>query len=180
MYCNLNYDHMILCDQCFYLFIVVFFFFFFFLCLISSLNQNLNSVLHRASTVFFFFFFFLVSFAFPVITIQREPVSAVSSDINFPMKGRRGMKDWARTAEDKLYIPKEVFTNPTEGKRSKAVAHCQGFLLLVYTTQPVSHRMYCAQEHRFLLHFFPPNNYQLDLQALDQSPQTEALTKSVP
>ncbi|KAM8767747.1 adhesion G protein-coupled receptor B2 isoform 11-T12 [Acanthopagrus schlegelii] len=49
-----------------------------------------------------------------MITIQREPVSAVSSDINFPMKGRRGMKDWARTAEDKLYIPKEVFTNPTE------------------------------------------------------------------
>uniref|UniRef100_A0A3B5QAV3 Adhesion G protein-coupled receptor B2 n=1 Tax=Xiphophorus maculatus TaxID=8083 RepID=A0A3B5QAV3_XIPMA len=51
-----------------------------------------------------------------MITIQREPVSAVSSDINFPMKGRRGMKDWARTAEDKLYIPKEVFTIPAEGK----------------------------------------------------------------
>uniref|UniRef100_A0A3P9QB32 Adhesion G protein-coupled receptor B2 n=1 Tax=Poecilia reticulata TaxID=8081 RepID=A0A3P9QB32_POERE len=49
-----------------------------------------------------------------MITIQREPVSAVSSDINFPMKGRRGMKDWARTAEDKLYIPKEVFTIPVE------------------------------------------------------------------
>uniref|UniRef100_A0A3B5A9S2 Adhesion G protein-coupled receptor B2 n=1 Tax=Stegastes partitus TaxID=144197 RepID=A0A3B5A9S2_9TELE len=49
-----------------------------------------------------------------MITIQREPVSAVSSDINFPMKGRRGMKDWARTAEDKLFIPKEVFTIPTE------------------------------------------------------------------
>uniref|UniRef100_A0A6Q2ZLQ4 Adhesion G protein-coupled receptor B2 n=1 Tax=Esox lucius TaxID=8010 RepID=A0A6Q2ZLQ4_ESOLU len=43
-----------------------------------------------------------------MITIQREPVTAVSSDINFPMKGRRGMKDWARNAEDKLYIPKEV------------------------------------------------------------------------
>ncbi|XP_077599021.1 brain-specific angiogenesis inhibitor 2 isoform X19 [Stigmatopora nigra] len=49
-----------------------------------------------------------------MITIQREPVSAVSSDINFPMKGRRGMKDWAKTAEDKLYIPKEVFTVPNE------------------------------------------------------------------
>uniref|UniRef100_A0A3P9I8F9 Adhesion G protein-coupled receptor B2 n=1 Tax=Oryzias latipes TaxID=8090 RepID=A0A3P9I8F9_ORYLA len=36
-----------------------------------------------------------------MVTIQREPVSAVSSDINFPMKGRRGMKDWARTSEDK-------------------------------------------------------------------------------
>ncbi|XP_077052150.1 brain-specific angiogenesis inhibitor 2 isoform X17 [Siphateles boraxobius] len=45
-----------------------------------------------------------------IITIQREPVSAVSSDINFPMKGRRGMKDWARSSDDKLFIPKEVFT----------------------------------------------------------------------
>lgn len=64
------------------------------------------------------------------------------------------MKDWARTAEDKLYIPKEVFTNPTEGKRSKADAHCQGCLLLVFTTQPVIHLMYCAQEHSFLLYSF--------------------------
>lgn len=63
--------------------------------------------------IFNIFFFYHIC---PVITIQREPVSAVSSDINFPMKGRRGMKDWARTAEDKLYIPKEVFTSPTEGK----------------------------------------------------------------
>ncbi|XP_069079415.1 adhesion G protein-coupled receptor B2 isoform X16 [Pleurodeles waltl] len=45
-----------------------------------------------------------------VISIQREPVSAVSSDINFPMKGRRGMNDWARNSEDKLFIPKEVLS----------------------------------------------------------------------
>ncbi|XP_074790615.1 adhesion G protein-coupled receptor B2 isoform X6 [Natator depressus] len=45
-----------------------------------------------------------------VISIQREPVSAVSSDINFPMKGRRGMKDWARHSEDKLFIPKSVLS----------------------------------------------------------------------
>lgn len=51
-----------------------------------------------------------------VITIQREPVSAVSSDINFPMKGRRGVKDWARYSEDKLFIPKEVFTLSSEGE----------------------------------------------------------------
>ncbi|KAI4882528.1 hypothetical protein NFI96_012600, partial [Prochilodus magdalenae] len=53
---------------------------------------------------------FLVVTTNLIITIQREPVSAVSSDINFPMKGRRGMKDWARSADDKLFIPKEVFT----------------------------------------------------------------------
>ncbi|XP_036397842.1 adhesion G protein-coupled receptor B2-like isoform X1 [Megalops cyprinoides] len=49
-----------------------------------------------------------------MVTIQREPVSAVSSDINFPVKGRRGMKDWARSSEDKLFIPKEVFTLSSE------------------------------------------------------------------
>ncbi|XP_063312319.1 adhesion G protein-coupled receptor B2 isoform X9 [Pelobates fuscus] len=48
-----------------------------------------------------------------VISIQREPVSAVSSDINFPMKGRRGMNDWARNSEDKLFIPKEVLSLPS-------------------------------------------------------------------
>ncbi|KAM8976288.1 adhesion G protein-coupled receptor B2 isoform 2-T2 [Pelodytes ibericus] len=47
-----------------------------------------------------------------VISIQREPVSAISSDINFPMKGRRGMNDWARNSEDKLFIPKEVLSLP--------------------------------------------------------------------
>ncbi|XP_064587821.1 adhesion G protein-coupled receptor B2 isoform X2 [Zonotrichia leucophrys gambelii] len=45
-----------------------------------------------------------------VTSIQREPVSAVSSDINFPMRGRRGMKDWARSSEDKLFVPREVLS----------------------------------------------------------------------
>ncbi|XP_034092627.1 adhesion G protein-coupled receptor B2 isoform X19 [Gymnodraco acuticeps] len=57
-----------------------------------------------------------------MITVQREPVSAVSSDINFPVKGRRGMKDWARTSEDKLYIPKEVFINPAEETETESDA----------------------------------------------------------
>ncbi|XP_068125010.1 adhesion G protein-coupled receptor B2 isoform X13 [Hyperolius riggenbachi] len=55
-----------------------------------------------------------------VISIQREPVSAVSSDINFPMKGRRGMNDWARSSEDKLFIPKEVLTLPTAESEESA------------------------------------------------------------
>ncbi|KAJ8289404.1 hypothetical protein GJAV_G00000930 [Gymnothorax javanicus] len=49
-----------------------------------------------------------------MLTVQREPASAVSSDMNFPMKGRRGMKDWARSSEDKLFIPKEVFSLASE------------------------------------------------------------------
>lgn len=51
-----------------------------------------------------------------MISIQREPVSAVSSDINFPMKGRRGMKDWARSSEDKLFIPREVLSLTSAGE----------------------------------------------------------------
>lgn len=60
-----------------------------------------------------------------VISIQREPVSAVSSDINFPMKGRRGMKDWARSSEDKLFIPREVLSlaSAGTGARHRHVAH---------------------------------------------------------
>uniref|UniRef100_A0A3B3QSB3 Adhesion G protein-coupled receptor B2 n=1 Tax=Paramormyrops kingsleyae TaxID=1676925 RepID=A0A3B3QSB3_9TELE len=64
-----------------------------------------------------------------MITIQREPVSAVSSDINFPMKGRRGVKDWARYSEDKLFIPKEVFTLSSEGELQSGVSGMQGVSL---------------------------------------------------
>ncbi|XP_010619895.2 adhesion G protein-coupled receptor B2 isoform X10 [Fukomys damarensis] len=45
-----------------------------------------------------------------VVSIQREPISAVSSDITFPMRGRRGMKDWVRHSEDRLFLPKEVLS----------------------------------------------------------------------
>uniref|UniRef100_A0A665WT11 Adhesion G protein-coupled receptor B2 n=1 Tax=Echeneis naucrates TaxID=173247 RepID=A0A665WT11_ECHNA len=62
--------------------------------------------------------------SFLVVTnnLSKSQKAATLCDINFPMKGRRGMKDWARTAEDKLYIPKEVFTIPPEGRRSKTSA----------------------------------------------------------
>lgn len=51
-----------------------------------------------------------------VISIQREPISAVSSDITFPMRGRRGMKDWVRHSEDRLFLPKEVLSLSSPGK----------------------------------------------------------------
>lgn len=51
-----------------------------------------------------------------MISIQREPISAVSSDITFPMRGRRGMKDWVRHSEDRLFLPKEVLSLPPPGK----------------------------------------------------------------
>lgn len=73
-------------------------------------------MLHDSKLPLTLYLYFFLSVCLSVITIQREPVSAVSSDINFPTKGRRGMKDWARSAEDKLFIPKEVFTLSSDGE----------------------------------------------------------------
>ncbi|NWZ86260.1 AGRB2 protein, partial [Poecile atricapillus] len=61
-----------------------------------------------------------------VTSIQREPVSAVSSDINFPMKGRRGMKDWARSSEDKLFIPREVLSLTSAGEQECPAVRTSG------------------------------------------------------
>lgn len=100
----------------------------------------------------------------PVVTIQREPVSAVSSDINFPMKGRRGMKDWARTAEDKLYIPKEVFTIPPEGKKKRkcGLSTDQGWSkFLGCQFQLINTRSYVF----LCLAFFSIKGYYVDIQA---------------
>uniref|UniRef100_A0AAY4BMC1 Adhesion G protein-coupled receptor B3 n=1 Tax=Denticeps clupeoides TaxID=299321 RepID=A0AAY4BMC1_9TELE len=44
-----------------------------------------------------------------VASIQRLPAVSMMTDINFPMKGRKGMVDWARNSEDKVVIPKGIF-----------------------------------------------------------------------
>ncbi|XP_054654005.1 adhesion G protein-coupled receptor B3 isoform X2 [Dunckerocampus dactyliophorus] len=48
-----------------------------------------------------------------VASIQRLPAVSVMTDINFPMKGRKGMVDWARNSEDKVVIPKALFVSQT-------------------------------------------------------------------
>ncbi|XP_063299040.1 adhesion G protein-coupled receptor B3 isoform X3 [Pelobates fuscus] len=45
-----------------------------------------------------------------VASIQKLPASSVLTDITFPMRGRKGMVDWARNSEDKVIIPKSIFT----------------------------------------------------------------------
>uniref|UniRef100_A0A672KL19 Adhesion G protein-coupled receptor B2 n=1 Tax=Sinocyclocheilus grahami TaxID=75366 RepID=A0A672KL19_SINGR len=56
------------------------------------------------------------------------------NDINFPMKGRRGMKDWARSADDKLFIPKEVFTLSSDVTRSVHLCKSSCFTLMLFQT----------------------------------------------
>uniref|UniRef100_A0A452IQR7 Uncharacterized protein n=1 Tax=Gopherus agassizii TaxID=38772 RepID=A0A452IQR7_9SAUR len=51
-----------------------------------------------------------VRFASVAIYIQKLPAASVLTDINFPMKGRKGMVDWARNSEDRVVIPKNIFT----------------------------------------------------------------------
>uniref|UniRef100_A0A8C4HYW8 Adhesion G protein-coupled receptor B3 n=1 Tax=Dicentrarchus labrax TaxID=13489 RepID=A0A8C4HYW8_DICLA len=48
-----------------------------------------------------------------VASIQRLPAVSVMTDINFPMKGRKGMVEWARNSEDKVVIPKGLFLGDT-------------------------------------------------------------------
>lgn len=51
-----------------------------------------------------------------VASIQRLPAVSVMTDINFPMKGRKGMVDWARNSEDKVVIPKGLFISQSAGR----------------------------------------------------------------
>ncbi|XP_026133495.1 adhesion G protein-coupled receptor B3 isoform X5 [Carassius auratus] len=48
-----------------------------------------------------------------VASIERLPAVSVTTDITFPMKGRKGMVDWARNSEDKVVIPKGIFVPQT-------------------------------------------------------------------
>ncbi|XP_024866491.1 adhesion G protein-coupled receptor B1 isoform X2 [Kryptolebias marmoratus] len=44
-----------------------------------------------------------------VLSIHKRPVMG-HADINFPMKGWRGMVDWARNSEDRVSIPKNILS----------------------------------------------------------------------
>ncbi|XP_051812762.1 adhesion G protein-coupled receptor B1 isoform X4 [Acanthochromis polyacanthus] len=44
-----------------------------------------------------------------VLSIHKRPVVG-QSDISFPMKGWRGMVDWARNSEDRVTIPKNILS----------------------------------------------------------------------
>uniref|UniRef100_A0A8C4JHV6 Adhesion G protein-coupled receptor B3 n=1 Tax=Dromaius novaehollandiae TaxID=8790 RepID=A0A8C4JHV6_DRONO len=63
-----------------------------------------------------------------VASIQKLPAASVLTDINFPMKGRKGMVDWARNSEDRVVIPKNIFTPMSTGK--EAYQHVNFLLVL--------------------------------------------------
>ncbi|XP_062847343.1 adhesion G protein-coupled receptor B1 [Trichomycterus rosablanca] len=57
-----------------------------------------------------------------VLSIHKRPVTG-TADITFPMKGWRGMVDWARNSEDKVTVPKNIVAsgNPAEDESSAFV-----------------------------------------------------------
>uniref|UniRef100_A0A8C6TNW6 Adhesion G protein-coupled receptor B3 n=1 Tax=Neogobius melanostomus TaxID=47308 RepID=A0A8C6TNW6_9GOBI len=65
-----------------------------------------------------------------VASIQRLPAVSVMTDINFPMKGRKGMVDWARNSEDKVVIPKGLFVSQSAGLS----AHMEGSPVFILGT----------------------------------------------
>ncbi|CAM4703121.1 unnamed protein product [Leuciscus chuanchicus] len=58
-----------------------------------------------------------------VLSIHKRPVAG-NADITFPMKGWRGMVDWARNSEDRVRVAKNILVtgNPDEDDASAFVA----------------------------------------------------------
>lgn len=79
------------------------------------MNLRTISKLANLYKIAIFHFFVLVA------SIQRLPAVSVMTDINFPMKGRKGMVDWARNSEDKVVIPKGIFIPQSAGMYSALV-----------------------------------------------------------
>uniref|UniRef100_A0AAQ5XJ13 Adhesion G protein-coupled receptor B1a n=1 Tax=Amphiprion ocellaris TaxID=80972 RepID=A0AAQ5XJ13_AMPOC len=52
-----------------------------------------------------------------VLSIHKRPVVG-QADISFPMKGWRGMVDWARNSEDRVTIPKNILSTGQPGESS--------------------------------------------------------------
>lgn len=71
-----------------------------------------------------FKFYLILWFLLLVASIQKLPAASVLTDINFPMKGRKGMVDWARNSEDRVVIPKNIFTPMSTGKRAYHHVNC--------------------------------------------------------
>uniref|UniRef100_A0A4W3GFJ9 Adhesion G protein-coupled receptor B1 n=1 Tax=Callorhinchus milii TaxID=7868 RepID=A0A4W3GFJ9_CALMI len=55
-----------------------------------------------------------------VLSIYKRPAIG-ATDINFPMKGWRGMVDWARNSEDKVTVSKNIFSTRSSDQDDSSV-----------------------------------------------------------
>lgn len=56
-----------------------------------------------------------ISFFPLVLGIHKLPANA-ATDITFPMKGWRGMVDWAKNSEDKVTVSKSILSSGLTGR----------------------------------------------------------------
>jgi len=57
-----------------------------------------------------------ISCFFLVLGIHKLPANA-ATDITFPMKGWRGMVDWAKNSEDKVTVSKSLLSSGLTGRQ---------------------------------------------------------------
>uniref|UniRef100_A0A673BSW5 Adhesion G protein-coupled receptor B1a n=1 Tax=Sphaeramia orbicularis TaxID=375764 RepID=A0A673BSW5_9TELE len=66
----------------------------------------------------------------PVLSIHKRPVVG-HADVSFPMKGWRGMVDWARNSEDRVTIPKNILvTGKPECLKNQSSCPCRNSTVL--------------------------------------------------
>lgn len=56
-----------------------------------------------------------------VLGIHKLPANA-ATDITFPMKGWRGMVDWAKNSEDKVTVSKSILSSGLTGRHTARAA----------------------------------------------------------
>lgn len=98
----------------------------------------------------FILFYFILWFLLLVASIQKLPAASVLTDINFPMKGRKGMVDWARNSEDRVVIPKNIFTPMSTGK--EAYQHVNFVLNLTRELESLSQRTTVLYRSGYSIH----------------------------
>uniref|UniRef100_A0A6Q2YG89 Adhesion G protein-coupled receptor B1a n=1 Tax=Esox lucius TaxID=8010 RepID=A0A6Q2YG89_ESOLU len=54
-----------------------------------------------------------LNLSFTILSIHKRPVAG-NTDINFPMKGWKGMMDWARSSEDRVTISKNILSTDAD------------------------------------------------------------------
>uniref|UniRef100_A0A8C2JWG2 Adhesion G protein-coupled receptor B1a n=1 Tax=Cyprinus carpio TaxID=7962 RepID=A0A8C2JWG2_CYPCA len=69
-----------------------------------------------------------------VLSIHKRPVAG-NADITFPMKGWRGMVDWARNSEDKVRVAKNILVTGKPGKKHKFSHNYTHFSLVLIIFQ---------------------------------------------
>uniref|UniRef100_A0A3Q3K8M9 Adhesion G protein-coupled receptor B1 n=1 Tax=Monopterus albus TaxID=43700 RepID=A0A3Q3K8M9_MONAL len=68
-----------------------------------------------------------------VLSIHKRPVVG-HADISFPMKGWRGMVDWARSSEDRVTIPKNILSTGDENSdcENSVFIHVRYYSMLLF------------------------------------------------